>query len=83
MLRHLLNSYKPLNTTNAFTPLRILPSLLNAIGLVAATNTLAFGVHIAPDDVVGSFVVLCEPQKANLWNYCPYFERDPALNYND
>jgi hypothetical protein len=61
MLRHLFYFYKPLNTTNAVTSLRILPSPLSALQSSCGNNTSAFGVHITPDDVVGSFVVLCEP----------------------
>jgi hypothetical protein len=55
----------------------------NAVGRIATYFAVALqrnsiqsrttrGVHITPDDVVGSFVVLCEPQAAKIWNY---FER--------
>jgi len=83
MLSHLLYFYKPLNTTNAVTSLCISPSPLRALQSSHGNNMSAFGVHITLDDVVGSFVVLCEPQTANLWNYCPYFEWNRTLYYND
>jgi len=79
MLRHLLNSYKPRNphqyghiaTYFAVVPQRT--SVQTPTRQLVDMCDLCL-VHITPDYVVGSFVVLCEPQAAKLWNYCPYFE---------
>jgi len=64
----------PAIPSNAVMSLRILLSPISAIHS-SRGYTLTCGLHITPDDVVGSFVVLCEPQTGKLWKYCQYIER--------